>query len=90
MIKHYIITVHGRVQKVGFRYYTLHQAKDLGVCGLVRNTSDGSVYIEAEAEESVLMAFCDWCRRGPALAEVTELSIVEGKLKHYSDFSIQH
>ena len=78
------------MQKVGFRYYTMLQAKDLGVCGFVRNTPGGSVYIEAEAEESVLAAFCDWCRRGPALAEVTELSIGEGQLKNYSDFSIQH
>ncbi|PKP49853.1 MAG: hypothetical protein CVT92_14890 [Bacteroidetes bacterium HGW-Bacteroidetes-1] len=48
MIKAVIIQIFGRVQGVGFRYYTVHKAMELGVYGFVQNKGDGSVYIEAE------------------------------------------
>ena len=38
-----IAKIYGLVQGVGFRYTTIHLAKDLGVNGFVRNESDGSV-----------------------------------------------
>ena len=38
----------GRVQGVGFRYQTLHVAREFDVAGRVRNMLDGRVQLEAE------------------------------------------
>ena len=47
-------TVTGRVQGVGFRYYTAEKARSLGVVGWVGNEPDGSVALHAEgADEAV-------------------------------------
>ena len=57
MKKHYTIIVTGRVQGVGYRSFTCHEAKKAGVTGYVKNELDGSVYIEAEGNEKSLDKF---------------------------------
>ena len=47
----------GMVQGVGFRWTARETAHDLAVSGWVRNLRDGSVEIEAEADEEVLEYF---------------------------------
>jgi acylphosphatase len=69
------ITLKGRVQGVGFRYHTMNMATKYGIQGRVRNLPDGSVYIEAQAPEKNLDLFLDWCRKGPALARVSDIKI---------------
>jgi acylphosphatase len=49
----------GRVQGVGFRYTVKDIANQSGVCGWVKNLSDGRVEVLAEAEEPVLKDFLD-------------------------------
>ncbi len=49
-----IITVHGRVQGVGFRWWATGEARYLGLSGHAENLADGSVEIRAQGEgESV-------------------------------------
>lgn len=88
MIKHLDITVQGKVQGVGFRYATKATADQLGVRGTVKNEKDGSVSIEAEAEETLLDLFLDFCHEGPEGAEVTSLQQHEGELKNYRNFEV--
>ncbi|TSE01069.1 acylphosphatase [Skermania sp. ID1734] len=40
--------VHGRVQGVGFRWWTRSRALELGLTGTATNTSDGRVLVVAE------------------------------------------
>lgn len=47
MIRRHMI-VHRRVQGVGFRYYCVHKARELGLTGWVKNLSDGTVELEAQ------------------------------------------
>jgi len=42
--------VEGRVQGVGFRYWTVQVARELGITGWVRNCPDYSVEIFAEGD----------------------------------------
>jgi acylphosphatase len=88
MIKHFNINVFGRVQGVFFRASAQAQAEELGISGFVRNEEDGSVYIEAEAEEEKLKPFIEWCHRGPSRAEVKQCIINEGQVRNYRDFRI--
>ncbi len=50
MIRRHIY-FYGRVQGVGFRYYSVNKAHQLGLTGWVRNLSDGSVEMEVQGPE---------------------------------------
>ena len=67
---------------------TKEEADRLGICGIVRNELDGSVYVEAEGETEVLDEFVKWCHIGSEKSEVEEV-IVEEALPHkFNTFSI--
>jgi acylphosphatase len=68
------LQIEGRVQGVGFRWWTVRQAQALGVAGWVRNRRDGSVEALAIGEAAALEALVAACRRGPAGSEVRALS----------------
>lgn len=48
------IIFYGRVQGVGFRYYTVQKANQLGLTGWVKNLYDGSVEMEVEGQEELI------------------------------------
>ena len=83
------ITIYGHVQNVGFRYHTLQAANAYGIMGFVKNQMDGTVYIEAEAEEIALNEFINWCRKGPGHSKVTKIQIGENPNMQYSSFTIK-
>jgi acylphosphatase len=81
----------GRVQGVGFRWWTRKTAQELGVVGTVRNLPDGSVEVMARAEEPVMDHFADKLRQGPSVARVTEVEWLAPKLSPSVDrFTIEH
>lgn len=88
MVKTYSIRVKGRVQGVFFRASAKDRADELEVIGFVRNEPDGSVYIEAQAEEDLLEDFLHWCRRGPEHARVESCDVVEIAWSDYKGFTI--
>lgn len=82
-VKRIAVTVTGRVQGVGFRYFAKDAADSLGITGWVRNSFDRLVECEAQGEEADLDAFCERLREGPPLSRVkdvavSEIPIVEG------------
>lgn len=58
--------ISGRVQGVGFRFTTKQAADELGVTGIVRNESDGTVYVEAQGSAEQLSRFVEALRKGPS------------------------
>jgi acylphosphatase len=67
------IRVSGRVHGVGYRDSLTYEAKSHGVAGWVRNRSDGSVEAVLQGPPAAVDAVMNWARRGPRLAQVTEL-----------------
>ena len=85
------IRVEGRVQGVGFRYYTKTQADQLGLGGWVKNCPDGSVEIEAHGDDDSLHKFKLALRQGPSLSYVSKLQAT--RVVHNdpsSDFRIRY
>lgn len=71
--------IFGRVQMVGFRYFTLRHAEELGLTGYVENRYDRTVEVLACGEEPSLSRFSRLLRQGPPASRVekvleTELS----------------
>jgi acylphosphatase len=75
------VRIHGRVQGVFFRNWTVDKARALGVHGWVRNRRDGSVELVAHGEREAVEALVLACRAGPPAAKVDriEVEIVEGE-----------
>jgi acylphosphatase len=67
-------TVRGRVQGVGFRYFVLREAMDLGLQGWVANTMDGSVRCVAEGPRDRLDVLLALLHAGPPAATVEGVS----------------
>lgn len=87
-MKSITIKVKGRVQGVGFRYSTLLKAKELNILGIVKNMSDGSVYIEATGTTENLDKFTLWCYQGPKWAFVENIEVSEIEVKKHTRFNI--
>ena len=64
------LTIRGRVQGVGYRYWVEHQAVGHGLEGWVRNRRDGSVEALFAGPEDVVSNMVAACRRGPSSARV--------------------
>lgn len=62
--------VAGRVQGVGFRWWTSRRAEELGVAGTVRNLSDGSVEVMAVGTSDSVKQLRSDLTRGPRFARV--------------------
>ncbi len=50
----------GRVQGVGFRYYSVHKANSLELTGWVQNLYDGSVEMEVQGTEEAIDKLIDF------------------------------
>lgn len=81
------LIVQGRVQGVFYRAKTQKVAEGLGLTGWVKNCDDGSVEIHAEGSKAKLEELIEWCRKGPALASVSNIDLnwVESEGLHSFD-----
>jgi acylphosphatase len=71
-----------------FRASTKAVADQMGVKGLVKNEKDGSVYIEAEADATMLEMFVEWCNEGPDKSKVENVAVEDGEFKNYRNFEV--
>lgn len=70
-----MVTISGLVQGVSFRCFTVQQAERCNVTGWVRNLSNGDVQGCFEGEERDVQVLIDWCRVGPRLSRVDQVSV---------------
>lgn len=69
--------ISGRVQGVGYRYWTVKQARRLGLCGWVRNRPNGSVEAQAWGAEDAVSSLIEACHQGPIAARVDAVDVRE-------------
>ncbi len=83
--------VSGRVQGVGFRYYTAAQARRLGLRGWVRNEPNGSVTVVCEGNRAAVRAMLDWLKEGPPAARVDHVDARESEYRgQFRSFTIEY
>lgn len=68
-----VALISGRVQGVGFRWFTERQARGLDVRGYVRNLPDGRVEVLAQADKEALAEFFERLREGPRASRVENI-----------------
>lgn len=91
MLKKIRAIVSGKVQGVGFRVYTHAQAQKLGICGYVRNLSNGDVEIVAEGEAENIDVLIDWAKSGSPAAVINNLKteVLNNYDQEFSTFEIR-
>ncbi len=60
----------GRVQGVGYRWWVIRKAQQLGLQGTVRNLADGSVEVRASGTADALKELASALFQGPPYARV--------------------
>lgn len=65
--------IHGRVQGVGYRAWTVATASKLKLNGWVRNRTDGTVEAVFHGDESTLFAMFEACKKGPPASRVERI-----------------
>lgn len=68
-----VATVTGKVQGVGYRFFTVEAGRRLGLMGYARNRADGSVEVVAEGPRDRLSQFLGQLRRGPSAGRVDDV-----------------
>jgi acylphosphatase len=71
------LRIHGRVQGVFYRGWSVTTARALGLSGWVRNRSDGSVEMLIAGEADAVRAMIARCREGPPAARVDRIDVAD-------------
>jgi acylphosphatase len=74
------VTIRGRVQGVGFRAWTEHEARRRALEGWARNRRDGSVEAVFAGPPEMVAEMIEACRRGPQLSRVDALDSHDANL----------
>ncbi|KAH8910580.1 Acylphosphatase [Coniochaeta sp. PMI_546] len=87
----YFLAHGGRVQGVGFRYFTRKRAVEYKLTGWVRNTDNNKVEGEAQGDPEAIKSFLKDVDKGPRHSHVVRLDhedrdLVEGE----TEFQIRH
>lgn len=83
------IIVKGRVQGVGFRYFTLNEARMLGLKGNVTNLFSGEVKVIVEGNKSAILTLIKSLRIGPRFSSVQNVLVEFVDFQgEFSDFNI--
>lgn len=81
------LILHGRVQGVFYRDWTVETASSLGVRGWVRNLHDGTVEAHLEGEESAVARMIEAMRNGPPRADVSRIDRSDAEPQNFETFA---
>ncbi len=85
------ITAEGLVQGVGFRYFVLKRASELGLTGYTENLFNGNVLTVAEGETYLIEELFTMIKTGPSYAHVSKASIRWSEYKNeFENFGIKY
>jgi acylphosphatase len=83
-------TIIGSVQGVGFRYFTYHHAKRIGIYGYVRNLINGNVEVYAIGSEEQLLILKEKLSSGPNFSRVENVIVEDMQVNNnYKMFEIK-
>lgn len=83
------VWISGRVQGVGYRYFTTQQAKRLQIKGWVKNLPDGRVEAVFEGRPEAVEAIVQWCHRGAPKAIVQTVMVESEVAEGLQDFTVR-
>ncbi len=90
MKKNVKITIHGKVQGVGFRFSAVDKALEYELTGTVKNYENNQLHIEVEGELDNLQKFLKWCHRGPDGAQIEKVDYESSEeLKNFEKFEAE-
>jgi len=72
--------VSGRVQGVGYRYFAVSAAEQIGVTGYAKNLADGRVEVYAIGTVEQLREFAQELQRGPRQAAVELVDEIQAEI----------
>lgn len=81
--------ISGRVQGVGFRWFTQDAATREGATGWVRNLPDGRVEALVEGEDDAVTRVERALRSGPRGARVEDVAVDDEEVGGYKRFTIE-
>ncbi len=81
------LVVHGKVQGVFYRDWTVATARSLGISGWVRNLADGTVEAHLEGEAGAVRDMIGKMHEGPPRAEPTRIKETEVRAGGADGFS---
>lgn len=84
------LIISGRVQGVLFRQSARAKALEFSLTGWAHNLLDGKVEIVCEGDREHVKAFVDWCKKGPPLAKVEHVDVMQEEYTgEFSNFEIR-
>jgi len=85
------ILIDGFVQGVGYRYFCLDRARNLGLTGWVKNNPDCTVSAKLEGDRSLIEALIEELKVGPRSAEVRDIKIEWIEFKgEFTEFKVTY
>ncbi len=82
----------GRVQGVGFRFFTTKNAEKFGITGSVKNLTNGDVEVYAKGDENKLENFKSKLIKGNSFSrveDIEEYEVSEDKVNN-NDFHVRY
>lgn len=84
------LIVSGRVQGVGFRYFSQETAQRFGIKGWVRNLSDGTVELHVEGTSNEVDAFQQALKDGNRFVGVERIDETKADDQAFRKFDIRY